>query len=93
MIKYELPPFLVRDSKLSCFDFNQSYKIYVCLCSVSKTVFPPVDADSNVDTDTVEFPVQEILEESVDKKKKKPKQKVGFRDRKVFIIIIIVIEF
>jgi hypothetical protein len=40
-----------------------------------------VDADSNIDT--TENPVQEILEETVDKKKKKPKQKVGFRDRKV----------
>lgn len=65
---------------------------------VIEVVFPPVDADSNVDT--TEFPVQE-LEESIDKKKKKPKQKVGFRDRKVskcfsaitkYIIIIIIIS-
>jgi len=48
-------------------------------------VFPPVDADSNVDN--TEQPVQEILEETVDKKKKKPKQKVGFRDRKVFLLV------
>jgi len=46
--------------------------------------FPPVDADSNVDT--TENPSDEILEETVDKKKKKPKQIVGFRDRKVFSV-------
>lgn len=47
--------------------------------SIFKNVFPPVDADSNVDN--IENPIQEVLE--VDKKKKKQKQKVGFRDRKV----------
>lgn len=36
---------------------------------VYEVVFPPVDADSNIDT--TESPVQEILEETVDKKKKK----------------------
>lgn len=44
-------------------------------------VFPPVDADSKVDTS--ENPIQEVLVETVEKKKKPPKQKVGFRDRKV----------
>lgn len=48
---------------------------------VIEVVFPPVDADSNIDTS--EFSVQELLEESVNKNKKKFKQKVGFRDRKV----------
>lgn len=42
-----------------------------------------MDADSNVDN--IENPIQEVVEE-VDKKKKKPKQKVGFRDRKVLNI-------
>lgn len=51
-------------------------------CRIIEIVFPPVDADSNVET-TDEIPSQEVLEEAVDKKKKKPKQKVGFRDRKV----------
>lgn len=46
-----------------------------------------MDADSHVDTN--ESPVQDVLEETVDKKKKKPKQKVGFRDRKVLIYILI----
>jgi len=41
-----------------------------------------VDADSNVNI-TEDNPI-EILDETVDKKKKKPKQKIGFRDRKVF---------
>ncbi|XP_025418366.1 calcium uptake protein 1 homolog, mitochondrial [Sipha flava] len=49
---------------------------------IVEVVFPPVDADSNVETND-ENPVLETLEEAVDKKKKKPKQKVGFRDRKI----------
>lgn len=53
---------------------------------IGEKIFPPVDADSHVDTN--ESPIQEILEETVDKRKKKPKQKVGFRDRKVLIFII-----
>lgn len=50
--------------------------------SIIEVLFPPVDADSNVDT-TDDSMVKEMLEETVDRKKKKPKQKIGFRDRKV----------
>lgn len=53
------------------------------LYSILEVVFPPVDADSNVNI-TEDNPIEEILDETVDKKKKKPKQKIGFRDRKVF---------
>lgn len=49
-----------------------------------------MDADSNMDT--TQSPVQEALEETVDKKKKKPKQKVGFRDRKVFFLNIVLLS-
>ncbi|KAL5245273.1 hypothetical protein ACI65C_012683 [Semiaphis heraclei] len=48
---------------------------------VIEVTCPPVDADSNVDT--TENPTDEILEETVDKTKKKPKQIIGFRDRKI----------
>jgi len=41
-----------------------------------------VDADSKINA-SEDNPIETILEETVDKKKKKPKQKVGFRDRKV----------
>lgn len=58
------------------------FHIYIIFYSIIELLFPPVDADSNVDT-TKDNTVTEILEETVDKKKKKPKQKVGFRDRKV----------
>lgn len=43
-----------------------------------------MDADSNVDT-TEENLVKDVPDEIIDKKKKKEKQKVGFRDRKVFL--------
>jgi hypothetical protein len=50
-----------------------------------------VDADSNVETND-ENPVLETLEEAVDKKKKKPKQKVGFRDRKVLNLFLVILS-
>lgn len=60
-------------------------------CSIIEVAFPPVDADSNVETND-ENPVLEVLEETIDKKKKKPKQKVGFRDRKVLNFFLVILS-
>lgn len=72
------------DNQLLYYTFNLFY-----FYSIIEVVFPPVDADSNINI-TEDNPTEEILDETVDKKKKKPKQKVGFRDRKVFNFSFIV---
>ncbi|XP_050421755.1 calcium uptake protein 1 homolog, mitochondrial [Adelges cooleyi] len=50
---------------------------------ILEKIFPPVDADSNVESPENPIEDDDILDEAVDKKKKKPKVKIGFRDRKI----------
>lgn len=50
-----------------------------------------MDADSNVESNENQMEDEDILNELVDKKKKKPKEKIGFRERKVNFTIVIII--
>ncbi|XP_050543005.1 calcium uptake protein 1 homolog, mitochondrial [Daktulosphaira vitifoliae] len=50
---------------------------------IYEVIFPPVDADSNVESSENQLDDEDILDESVDKKKKNSKEKIGFRDRKI----------